>query len=368
MEVGPEEGMLTFQNSEDEDVRLWCPSMQEVTEVVHSLGTHDPALPPPGPFPHSGSMLKSAASPRWSEQQDTPREAALDISLSCICKFLTLCALAQPGTYTDRHLLGLMELLCRASLDVGLRLLPKTDLQQLLLLLLENIREWPGKLRHLCCTLSQASDHHHNLLALVQLFLDVTSRSRQLRSQLSLLIIARLLGRQEMLPLWQEKAQLSSLSQLLSLMRPSSLEQYLGSETLPLGWEKQPKASAQLDHKEAQCGAVDLGMLAACLPVRLALLVLCGLARLVSRGCSVSLTAQLREDTGAEVLAEGVGREGSALKEKRRESSDVRGTVFPDAELGPASLFLFTVVLTEAESLAFPQFLLIDFPDIARLS
>ncbi|XP_032325501.1 protein FAM178B isoform X4 [Camelus ferus] len=233
----------------DEDVRLWCPSMQEVTEVVHSLGTHDPALPPPGPFPHSGSMLKSAASPRWSEQQDTPREAALDISLSCICKFLTLCALAQPGTYTDRHLLGLMELLCRASLDVGLRLLPKTDLQQLLLLLLENIREWPGKLRHLCCTLSQASDHHHNLLALVQLFLDVTSRSRQLRSQLSLLIIARLLGRQEMLPLWQEKAQLSSLSQLLSLMRPSSLEQYLGSETLPLGWEKQPKASAQLDHK-----------------------------------------------------------------------------------------------------------------------
>ncbi|XP_074210915.1 protein FAM178B isoform X6 [Camelus bactrianus] len=32
-------------------------------------------------------------------------------------------------------------------------------------------------------------------------------------------------------------------------MRPSSLEQYLGSETLPLGWEKQPKASAQLDHK-----------------------------------------------------------------------------------------------------------------------
>ncbi|XP_072807486.1 protein FAM178B isoform X2 [Vicugna pacos] len=233
----------------DEDVRLWCPSMQEVTEAVHSLGAHDPALAPPGPFPHSGSVLKSVASPRWSEQQDTPREAALDISLSCICKFLTLCALAQPGAYTDRHLLGLMELLCRAGLDVGLRLLPKTDLQQLLLLLLENIREWPGKLRHLCSTLSRASDHHHNLLALVQLFLDVTSRSRQLRSQLSLLIIARLLGRQETLPLWQEKAQLSSLSQLLSFMRPSFLEQYLGSETLLLSREKQPKASAQLDHK-----------------------------------------------------------------------------------------------------------------------
>lgn len=60
-------------------------------------------------------------------------------------QFLTLCALAQPGATTDANLLDLMELLCRAGLDVGLRLLPKTDLQQLLLQLLENIRQWPGK-------------------------------------------------------------------------------------------------------------------------------------------------------------------------------------------------------------------------------
>lgn len=65
-------------------------------------------------------------------------------------QFLTLCALAQPGAYTDAHLLGLIELLCRASLDVGLRLMPKSDLQQLLLLLLENIREWPGKVPQRC--------------------------------------------------------------------------------------------------------------------------------------------------------------------------------------------------------------------------
>lgn len=56
-----------------------------------------------------------------------------------------LCALAQPGAYPDGSLLGLIELICQAGLDVGLRLLPKTDLQQLLLLLLENIQEWPGK-------------------------------------------------------------------------------------------------------------------------------------------------------------------------------------------------------------------------------
>lgn len=64
-------------------------------------------------------------------------------------QFLILCFLVQPTSYTDASILGLMELLCRAGLDVGLRLLPKTDLQQLLLLLLENIQEWPGKVHSL---------------------------------------------------------------------------------------------------------------------------------------------------------------------------------------------------------------------------
>lgn len=62
-------------------------------------------------------------------------------------QFLTLCAQAQPGASPDGDLLDLMELLCRAGLDVRLRLLPTADLQQLLLLLLQNVREWPGKVR-----------------------------------------------------------------------------------------------------------------------------------------------------------------------------------------------------------------------------
>ncbi|XP_008698649.2 protein FAM178B isoform X2 [Ursus maritimus] len=218
-------------------------------EAFHSLGARSPALGPEGPCQSSERVLENDLSRSWSQQQDSPPETALDSSLNYICKFLALCAVAQPAVYTDRELLNLIELLCRAGLDAGLRLLPKTDLQQLLLLLLENIREWPGKLQQLCRTLSKVSDHHHNLLALVQFFLDVTSRSRQLRSQLCLVVIAQMLDQQETLPLWQEKAQLSSLSQLLSLMRPSSLRQYLGSETLPPCQEHQPKASAELDHK-----------------------------------------------------------------------------------------------------------------------
>ncbi|XP_036910937.1 protein FAM178B [Sturnira hondurensis] len=233
----------------DGDVRMWCPSLREVIEVFHSLGAHSPALYPLGPSQHRERVLKREASLSQGEQQGTPQETALDVSLSYVYKFLTLCALVQPAATTDENLVDLIELLCRAGLDVRLRLLPQTDLQQLLLLLLENIQEWPGKLRQLCCALSLVSDHHHNLLALVQFFLDVTSRSRQLRSQLSLVVIARLLDQQETLSLWQEKAQLVELSRLLSLMRPSSLGPYLDSETLPHRQEQQPKASAELDHK-----------------------------------------------------------------------------------------------------------------------
>ncbi|ERE92677.1 hypothetical protein H671_1g0054 [Cricetulus griseus] len=233
----------------DEDMRLWCPSLQEVKEVFRSLGAYNPALYPQGPFRHSTRVLESEASLGWWEPHNSTQEVALDIKLSYIYRFLILCFLVQPRSYTDANILGLMELLCRAGLDVGLRLLPKTDLQQLLLLLLENIQEWPGKLQALCCTLSWVSDHHHNLLALVQFFLDVTPRARQLRSQLSLTVIARMLGQQEALPLWGEKSQLALLSQLLSLMRPSSLRQCLGAETLPSCQGQEPKATAELDHK-----------------------------------------------------------------------------------------------------------------------
>ncbi|NP_001116125.1 protein FAM178B isoform X2 [Rattus norvegicus] len=233
----------------DEDMRLWYPSLQEVKEVFRCLGAYNPALYPHGPFQHSSRALESEASLGCWEPQDPPQEVALDIKLSYIYRFLILCFLVQPTSYTDASILGLMELLCRAGLDVGLRLLPKTDLQQLLLLLLENIQEWPGKLQPLCCALSWVSDHHHNLLTLVQFFLDATPRGRQLRSQLSLMVIARMLGQQESLPLWGEKTQLALLSQLLSLMRPSSLRQCLGSETLPSSPGQQSKASAELDHK-----------------------------------------------------------------------------------------------------------------------
>ncbi|XP_021113697.1 protein FAM178B isoform X6 [Heterocephalus glaber] len=243
--LGPQVGQgspLAPAGPAEEDVRPWCPLVQDVTELFQSLGAHSPAVCPLGPCSRMPEQEDR-------EQQDPPQEVALEASLNYIYKFLTLCVYSRPGIYTDASLLGLIELLCRTSLDVGLRLLPKTDLQQLLLQLLECIREWPGKLQRLCRTISWVSDHHHNLLAIVQLFLDVTPRARKLRNQLSLVVIARLLGQEEVLPLWKEKSQLPLLSWLLGLMRPSALRQHLGCEHRPPCLEQQPKASAELDQK-----------------------------------------------------------------------------------------------------------------------
>ncbi|XP_048208258.1 protein FAM178B [Perognathus longimembris pacificus] len=234
----------------DEDMRLWCPSLEQLAEAFHSLGAPRPDPCAPGPSQLSGSMAENKISLSCREQEDAPQEVALDISLSYIYKFLMLCVLMRPGSFSDQSLLQLMELLCRAGLDVGLRLLPKTDLQQLLLLLLEGVCDWPGKLQPLCSALSRVSNHHHNLLALVQFFPNVTARGRELRSQLSLVVITRMLGQQDALPLWREKTPLTLLGQLLSRMRPSSLRQHLHAELLPSGpTRQQQQAGAELDHK-----------------------------------------------------------------------------------------------------------------------
>nr|XP_020839684.1 protein FAM178B [Phascolarctos cinereus] len=238
-----------------DNTHVWCPKLQEIIMAFQSLGARGSNL-----YPKASLQLKpSVHDERVGETDDgmgsrkekgsTP-ETELETSLSYICKFLTLCVMARPSAYTDGELLSLMYLVCRASLDRQLCLLPSTDLQQLLLILLEDVKDWPEKLPELCCTLSWVSDHHHNLLAAVQLVLDVTTRGRQLRGQLSLVIIARLLGQTEVLPLWKERAQMSLLCHLLGLMKPSSLGQHLTACSPALQNQKQQlEVNTELDQE-----------------------------------------------------------------------------------------------------------------------
>ncbi|XP_027708424.1 protein FAM178B isoform X2 [Vombatus ursinus] len=164
-----------------DNTHVWCPKLQEIIMAFQSLGGRGSNL-----YSKASLQLKLSVHDKRvgetmgsREEKGSTPESELETSLSYICKFLMLCVMAQPGAYTDGELLSLMYLVCRASLDRQLRLLPTTDLQQLLLLLLEDVKDWPEKLPELCCMLSWVSDHHHNLLAAVQLVLDVTTRGRR---------------------------------------------------------------------------------------------------------------------------------------------------------------------------------------------
>ncbi|XP_036608101.1 protein FAM178B [Trichosurus vulpecula] len=231
---------------------VWCPKLQDIIKAFQNLGARGPNL-----YPNASHQLKPSVHDKrvWETDdgmraKDSAPKTELEASLSYICKFLTLCVMSRPGAYTDGELLRLMYLICRASLDRQLRLLPSADLQQLLLMLLEDVKDWSEKLPELCCMLSWVSDHHHNLLAAVQLVLDVTTRGRQLRGQLSLVIIARLLGQTEVLPLWKEGAQLSLLCHLLGFMKPSSLGQHLTACSPALQNQKQQlEVNSELDQE-----------------------------------------------------------------------------------------------------------------------
>lgn len=173
--------------------------------------------------------------------------------------------------------------------------------------------------------------------------------------------------------------QLSSLCQLLGLMRPSSLKRYRGPETVLPGQEQQPKASAQLDHKVSNSAPAHLhrgaipGMaglstrhsLPKALPHRTKpascshrLHRACPWAphrggalwaqacRLV--GFAVSSAAWRgfgREKTGTELLARGVGWRGVPWRSSTGNTPCTRPPVSESS-----SLFLFPVVFTEAES------------------
>lgn len=145
------------------------PAVNQLSTIVGSVVAPVPMLQKAYNPPVTASLAKEVTEkvPHWSpgngsrspfSHSESPAHSSLCFLLavpsfhvplphpgSLSFQFLILCFLVQPRSYTDTSILSLMELLCRAGLDVGLRLLPKTDLQQLLLLLLENIQEWPGK-------------------------------------------------------------------------------------------------------------------------------------------------------------------------------------------------------------------------------
>ncbi|XP_068776623.1 protein FAM178B [Struthio camelus] len=207
----------------------WCPTVPEISQVFCRLGADLGALHRQGllPLELCPADRRPPDPPRCPGQADPEATSALALAtqLSDICKLLALCVVAQPGRYPDRARLALLTLLCFLSLDRALRCQPLPDLQHLLHCLLEGIGDWQEQLPNLCLSLCQVSQHHHNLVAVVRLLPDITSRGRELRRHLSLCIMARLLGEPlgTVLP-GRAQAELQALCHLLALVRPATLQ------------------------------------------------------------------------------------------------------------------------------------------------
>ncbi|XP_057591319.1 SMC5-SMC6 complex localization factor protein 2 isoform X2 [Hippopotamus amphibius kiboko] len=140
-----------------------------------------------------------------------------------VVKFLGLCTSIHPEGYQDREIMLLILMLFKMSLEKQLKQIPLVDFQSLLINLMKNIRDWNTKVPELCLAINELSSHPHNLLWLVQLVPNWTSRGRQLRQCLSLVIISKLLDeKHEDIPN-ASNLQISVLHRYLVQMKPSDL-------------------------------------------------------------------------------------------------------------------------------------------------
>ncbi|XP_060539503.1 protein FAM178B isoform X1 [Pantherophis guttatus] len=247
----------TYQSISYADAGLWCPELKDITQTFYNFGACASTLFPAGLVQYE-FISEILEFPEYSSHPADVKNENIYFQLSFIpmledtFKFLALCVTTQPRCYPDHQRLAIISLLCRVSLDRNLRKQPLIDLQQLLLVLLEGLQKWEETLPELCRSLGHVSQHHHNMVAVVRCFPDTTTRGRQLRRNLSLYFIMKLLGKMKMAPnFWQEEIQLQQLCELLPLMRPSCLKQAL-QKTQRLHKEptqNQQKTLSALDHE-----------------------------------------------------------------------------------------------------------------------
>ncbi|XP_067858186.1 SMC5-SMC6 complex localization factor protein 2-like [Heptranchias perlo] len=241
------------------EFKVWTPSLQDVVTVFLNLGAQIGTL---FPLKHlqpdfteedilSGLQNNEENYPKDSvpaSQREPIFSSLPEFGIKNVVKFLLLCTSICPEAYSDKELVLLISLLGRISLEQELQLTLLKDFQCLLDNLLNNVRQWDTKMFDLCMILSDLSEHHHNLLYLVQLLPDFSTRGRQLRRHLSLVIISKLLDKGCMYVPKDPDLKISHLCRFLYLMKPSSLLKTI---------EETSKSEQQGQRKEAALTELD---------------------------------------------------------------------------------------------------------------
>lgn len=204
---------------------VWTPSIQDVVLIFLNMGVPFATLFPLEALQPPFSEADILQSSNCSEDVSSEKQEPCSFPEHCfenVIKYLALCMALCPRAYGDGELLLLLTMVCRASLETRLQLLPMEDTCWLLHHLLNNSRDWDSQLPQICVALTDLTENHHNLRRLVQLLPD-HKRGKQLRKHLSLSIISKLLNRRCTYKPVTTEFQLSALQQYLPRMRPSSL-------------------------------------------------------------------------------------------------------------------------------------------------
>lgn len=208
----------------DQHFKVWVPSLSDVALVLMNMGAAFVSLFPfedlQPPFTE-GDLLGDAClrsdSPCKTEQRSFP-----EANYNNVLKYLRLCMALCPRAYSDDELLLLLTVLGKVSLDTSLVLQTSVELDTLLCRIFHNIKEWDAMLPRICRALVDLTEDHHNMCLLVKL-LPHDQWGTQLRRQLSLSMISKLLDGKCTYTPTDDKLTLSKLRVYLPRMQPSSL-------------------------------------------------------------------------------------------------------------------------------------------------
>ncbi|KAK1333540.1 hypothetical protein QTO34_005925 [Cnephaeus nilssonii] len=224
---------ITIRNDtfSDSPVWPWIPSLSDIAAVFFNMGIDFRFLFPleklQPDFNEDNLVSETQMTLGGKESEESsckPIFSTLpETNILNVVKFLGLCTSIHPEGYQDHEIMLLILMLFKMSLEKQLKQIPLVDFQSLLINLMKNIRDWNTKVPELCLAINELSSHPHNLLWLVQLVPNWTSRGRQLRQCLSLVIISKLLDEKcEDIPN-ANNLQISVLHRYLVQMKPSDL-------------------------------------------------------------------------------------------------------------------------------------------------
>ncbi|XP_071071789.1 SMC5-SMC6 complex localization factor protein 2 isoform X3 [Dasypus novemcinctus] len=224
---------ITIRNDtfSDSPIWPWIPSLSDIAAVFFNMGIEFRSLFPLEnlqPDFNEDSLVSETQLTSWDKGNEDSSYKPIfstlpETNILNVVKFLGLCTSIHPEGYQDHEIMLLILMLFKMSLEKQLKQIPLVDFQSLLINLMKNIRDWNIKVPELCLAINELSSHPHNLLWLVQLVPNWTSRGRQLRECLSLVIISKLLDEKHEDVPDASNLQISLLHRYLVQMKPSDL-------------------------------------------------------------------------------------------------------------------------------------------------